>query len=104
MKEYAEAQDSLLEGKPTALDWFIVEYEPDQGKGREQFRKMLQEVIDEAILEYEKDNHSDSPTAAGTEPDTSVDWNILLMVVVIMAVAVLCLLTLVVVTNGVVSQ
>jgi len=102
MKSYSDAQQSMIDGNATALDEFIVEYEPERERAREQFREMLQEVINEAILEYEKDNHVDPPSVEVMEQKNRVEWDVEL--VVIMIVVICCLAVLATRTVGVVGQ
>lgn len=49
MVDYGEAQRIVVEGKPTALEWFIVEHEPERSRDRQKFRQELQDVINEAV-------------------------------------------------------
>lgn len=50
MLDYSEAQRIVVEGKPTALEWFIVENEPANIREATRFRRELQDVIDESVM------------------------------------------------------
>lgn len=53
MLTFEQARSVVVDGKPTALDWFIVEHEPIGVPQSAKFRRELAEVIREAERDRE---------------------------------------------------
>jgi CHASE3 domain sensor protein len=79
MLTFEEARSVVVDGKPTALDWFIVEHEPIGVPQSEKFRRELADVIREAKRDRER-HLSTAETAFATGVVIAVIQTILFVI------------------------